>query len=167
MARGRSRRKHYKRLDKEPHDLDLTNFLDLLVMMISFLLINAVFSRVNIMELDLPVSSGAAAAFQPEMSIEIMVRAQSLDVGNGQTVMLSIPKEKDKYDYKKLSAFLLELKAKVPNKDDATVLMEADIQYENLVHVMDAVRSAEIQQGGSLATQNVELFPNISVGDAP
>jgi biopolymer transport protein ExbD len=162
-----SRRKHYRRTDKEAPELEITTFLNLMVILIPFMLINAVFSRVNILELDLPVSSGSSAFNQPIMSVEVIVRAQSIDVGNGQGILVSIPKDKDNYDLKKLSAFLVELKAKVPDKLDATVLMEPDIQYDNLVHVMDAVRTVEVRQTGTLLVQKVELFPNISIGDAP
>lgn len=162
-----ARRKHYRRSDKEPAELEITTFLNLMVILIPFMLINAVFSRVNILELDLPVSSGVSAPNQPQMSVEIIVRAESLDVGNGQSVLVSIPKQNNNYDFKKLAEFLIEIKAKVPDKIDATVLMEADIQYEHLVHVMDTVRTAEVLQTGSLVVQKVELFPNISVGDAP
>lgn len=162
-----SRRKHYRRTDKEVPELEITTFLNLMVILIPFMLINAVFSRVNILELDLPVSSGASAFNQPIMSVEVIVRAQSIDVGNGQGILVSIPKDNNNYDLKKLSAFLVELKAKVPDKLDATVLMEPDIQYDNLVHVMDAVRTVEVRQTGTLLVQKVELFPNISIGDAP
>ena len=162
-----SRRKHYRRKDKEAPELEITTFLNLMVILIPFMLINAVFSRVNILELDLPVSSGSSAFNQPIMSVEVIVRAQSIDVGNGQGILVSIPKDNDNYDLKKLSAFLVELKAKVPDKLDATVLMEPDIQYDNLVHVMDAVRTVEVRQTGTLLVQKVELFPNISIGDAP
>jgi biopolymer transport protein ExbD len=162
-----SRRKHYRRTDKEVPELEITTFLNLMVILIPFMLINAVFSRVNILELDLPVSSGSSAFNQPIMSVEVIVRAQSIDVGNGQGILVSIPKDNNNYDLKKLSAFLVELKAKVPDKLDATVLMEPDIQYDNLVHVMDAVRTVEVRQTGTLLVQKVELFPNISIGDAP
>lgn len=158
-----SRRKHYRRKDKEAPELEITTFLNLMVILIPFMLINAVFSRVNILELDLPVSSGSSAFNQPIMSVEVIVRAQSIDVGNGQGILVSIPKDNDNYDLKKLSAFLVELKAKVPDKLDATVLMEPDIQYDNLVHVMDAVRTVELRQTGTLLVQKVELFPNISI----
>jgi biopolymer transport protein ExbD len=162
-----ARRKHYRRHDKEVPELEITTFLNLMVILVPFLLINAVFSRINILELDLPVSSGAAAANQAEMSVEVMVRADSLQVGNGRTILVTIPKEDNHYDLKKLSAFLLELKAKLPDKTDATVLMEPDIEYDNLVHVMDAVRVAEFRQTGSLEIQKLALFPDISIGDAP
>lgn len=162
-----AKRKHYRRNDKEPAELEITTFLNLMVILIPFMLINAVFSRVNILELDLPVSSGASALNQPIISVEVIVRAQGIEVGNGQGILVSIPKDNGNYDLKKLSAFLVELKARVPDKLDATVLMEADIQYDTLVHVMDAVRTVEVRQTGELLVQKVELFPNISVGDAP
>lgn len=162
-----AKRKHYRRNDKEPAELEITTFLNLMVILIPFMLINAVFSRVNILELDLPVSSGASALNQPIISVEVIVRAQGIEVGNGQGILASIPKDNGNYDLKKLSAFLVELKARVPDKLDATVLMEADIQYDTLVHVMDAVRTVEVRQTGELLVQKVELFPNISVGDAP
>ena len=162
-----ARRKHYRRKDKDVPELEVTTFLNLMVILIPFLLINAVFSRINILELDLPVSSGSSSPNQPQLSVEIMVRAESLQVGNGQSILVTIPKENNEYDLKKLSSALIELKAKVPEKTDATVLMEADIEYDNLVHVMDVVRSAEIRQTGSLEIQKIALFPDISIGDAP
>lgn len=162
-----ARRKHYRRKDKDVPELEVTTFLNLMVILIPFLLINAVFSRINILELDLPVSSGMSSANQPQLSVEVMVRAESLQVGNGQSILVTIPKENNQYDLKKLTTALLELKAKLPDKTDATVLMEADIEYDHLVHVMDAVRTAEIRQTGSLEIQKIALFPDISIGDAP
>lgn len=162
-----AKRKHYRRGGKEPAELEITTFLNLMVILIPFMLINAVFSRVNILELDLPVSSGSSAVSQPVLSVEVIVREQFIEVGNGQSILVSIPKDNNQYDLKKLSAFLVELKARIPDRQEATVLMEADIQYETLVHVMDAVRTVEVRQTGELLVQKVELFPNISVGDAP
>jgi biopolymer transport protein ExbD len=162
-----ARRKHYRRKDKEPPELEITTFLNLMVILIPFMLINAVFSRVNILELDLPVSSGAAAAVQQQISVEVIVRANSIEVGNGTSIIATIPVEEGKYNIKKLSQALVDLKAKVPDKTDATVLMEPNIEYNHLVHVMDAVRVVEVRQGNSAQVQKFELFPNISVGDAP
>jgi hypothetical protein len=45
--------------------------------------------------------------------------------------------------------------------------MEPDIEYDYLVNVMDAVRSAEIREGIQIETQKIALFPDISIGDAP
>jgi len=75
------------------------------------------------------------------------------------------------YDLKLLSKYLIKIKAKYPEKTDDLVLMEADIEYRSLIRVMDAVRSAFIRQQGAEGEadvlQQVVLFPDISIGDAP
>jgi len=49
--------------------------------------------------------------------------------------------------------------------------MESDIEYRVLISVMDAVRSSFIRQPGAEGEadvlQQVVLFPDISIGDAP
>ena len=75
------------------------------------------------------------------------------------------------YDMKLLSEFLVKIKTKYPKKTDATVLMEPDVQYRVLIRVMDAVRSTFVRQQGEEGEgdvlQQVVLFPDISIGDAP
>lgn len=163
-----ARRHHYKRRTKEEApDLDITTFLNLMVVLIPFLLISAVFSRVTILELSVPTSAGAAAMNRPNFTIEVIVREAGMELANGSTVMAAIPKVDDQYDMKKLSDILVRLKGEYPDKEDATVLMEPDIEYDYLIHVMDALRSAEVQVEGSEEVQRVALFPEISIGDAP
>jgi biopolymer transport protein ExbD len=163
-----ARRHHYKRYAKEPPELNITTFLNLMVVLVPFLLITAVFSRITILELNLPTGAGdASKANKPNMSVEVIVRDKGLEIGNGKTVLVRFPKENDQYDLQTLSEYLLKVKAKYLNKKDAIVLMEPDIEYENLVAVMDAVRIAEVVQGDDPEPQEIELFPNISIGDAP
>ncbi len=163
-----ARRHHYKRYSKEPPELNITTFLNLMVVLVPFLLITAVFSRITILELNLPTGAGdASKAEKPSMSVEVIVREKGLEIGNGKTVLVRFPKEGDRYDLQTLSEYLLKVKAKYLNKKDAIVLMEPDIEYENLVAVMDAVRIAEVVQGDDPEPQEIELFPNISIGDAP
>jgi hypothetical protein len=66
-----------------------------------------------------------------------------------------------------LSKMLIRLKGDYPEKEDATVLMEPDIEYDYLIQIMDLVRSAEVKAEGSDEVQRVSLFPSISIGDAP
>lgn len=132
-----------------------------------FLLITAVFSRITIMELNLPTGVGSSSPQDIKMSIEVIVREKGLEIGNGRRVLARFPKQEDEYDLKSLSEYLLKLKAKFPDKTDATVLMEPNIEYDYLVLVMDAVRSAEVVQEGQEEIEKVALFPDISIGDAP
>jgi hypothetical protein len=66
-----------------------------------------------------------------------------------------------------LHEMLTRLKDRFPEKQDATVLMEPDIEYDYLIQIMDAVRGTEVHTEGSTEIKKIVLFPNISIGDAP
>ena len=147
--------------------MDITTFLNLMVVLVPFLLITAVFSRVTILELNLPTAAGSSAPTKAKLTIEVIVRQKGLEIGNGRRVVARFPKVEENYDYTSLSKHLFEIKRNFPDKTDATILMEPDIEYENLVHVMDAIRQAELPQEGTELMEKYELFPDISIGDAP
>lgn len=162
-----ARKRRYRRTDKEVPEMDITTFLNLMVVLVPFLLITAVFSRVTILELNLPTSSGSTAPTKVKLNIEVIVRSKGLEIGNGRRVVARFPRVDDEYDFASLSKHLLEIKKNYPDKTDATVLMEPDIEYDLLVHVMDAVRIAEVSQSAEGIYDKVALFPDISIGDAP
>ncbi len=162
-----ARRRHYRRTDKETPEMDITTFLNLMVVLVPFLLITAVFSRVTILELNLPTAAGVSAPTKAKLSIEVVVREKGLEIGNGRKVVARFPKIEELHDYSSLSKHLLEIKRNFPDKTDATILMEPDIEYELLVHVMDAIRLAEIPNAETGEIDKFELFPDISIGDAP
>ena len=162
-----TRRHRSRREREETHGPDVTTFLNLMVVLVPFLLISAVFSRVTIMELSVPTSAGGSASNTPNFAIEVIVRKAGLEIANGFSVEAAIPKKDDKYDMEMLTEMLMRLKAKFPEKEDATVLMEPDIEYDYLIQIMDAVRGAEVQVEGSDEVEKMILFPEISIGDAP
>ncbi|MBL4711892.1 MAG: biopolymer transporter ExbD [Gammaproteobacteria bacterium] len=183
-----ARRHHYRRPKKEPPELNITTFLNLMVVLVPFLLITAVFSRMTILELSLPSGAGSPTSQKQQLSIEVIVRQKGIEIGNGKQVLARFPLLKENtlatvvddqgvrdvsklYDLKLLSQFLINIKGKYPNKTDATVLMEADIEYRVLINVMDAVRATFVRQQGAEGEadvlQQVVLFPDISIGDAP
>ena len=147
--------------------LNLTPMMDVFTVLVVFLLITAVFTSITIMDLSVPTSAGGAAAIKPNFAIEVIVRKAGLEIANGSSVEAAIPKKDDKYDLQKLSELLLALKAKYPEKEDATVLMEPKIEYDYLVQVMDAVRGAQVRPEGGSEVEKIVLFPKISIGDAP
>jgi biopolymer transport protein ExbD len=157
----------YRKRREEAAGLDVTTFLNLMVVLIPFLLISAVFSRVTIMELSVPTSAGGAVSNAPNFTIEVIVRQTGLEIANGSSVEAALPKIGDRYDMEMLSEMLMRLKAQYPEKEDATVLMEPDIAYDYLIQIMDAVRSTEIREEDSDVIQRMVLFPDISIGDAP
>jgi biopolymer transport protein ExbD len=161
------RRYQNKRKRGESPGVDVTTFMNLMVALIPFLLISAVFSRVTIMELNVPTAAGGTALNKPNFAIEVIVRKASLEIANGSAVEASIPKKEDKYDLPLLHDLLTRIKGQYPEKEDATVLMEPDIAYDYLIQIMDVVRGAAVQTQGSEETEKTVLFPNISIGDAP
>jgi biopolymer transport protein ExbD len=164
MAR---RHRIIRKTKEETPGLDVTSFLNLTVLLIPFLLISAVFSRLTIMELDVPTSAGGTTSTTPDFVIEVIVRKAGLEIANGRTVEVAIPKKENQYDMEMLSKVLMRLKARFPGKEEATVLMEPDIEYDYLIQVMDVVRGTEVQKEGSDEVEKMVLFPDISIGDAP
>ncbi len=159
-----ARRHHYRRRQKELTELDVTTFMNLMVVLVPFLLITAVFSRITIAELDLPSAQSAAPA-TPTFRVEVVVREAGLEIMDGTQVIAAIPKSGDVYDLSKLSEYLVAIKHEYPEKEDASVLLEPDIEYDHLIQVMDTVRSVETDDGGQ--TTRADLFTAISIGDAP
>lgn len=161
-----SRRHHYKAKSKEPPELDITTFMNLMVVLVPFLLITAVFSRITVMELNIPSGSGGATD-KPKVTIEVILRKDRLELGNGQGVVARMENVEGKYDIAKLSGYLQKIKGNYPDKTDATILIEPEIEYDNMVRVMDAVRNAELKQEGTEEKLKVALFPDMSLGEAP
>lgn len=165
-----SRRNKYRKRRgfRDIPELDITTFLNLMVVLVPFLLISAVFSRVTIMELSVPTGTGSAVVATPNFTIEVVVRNAGLELSNGAQVVAAMPKEDGEYNLEKLTKMLIRLKEDYPQKDDATVLMEPDIDYNTLIQVMDRVRQTELPAlEGSSEPQTLALFPLISIGDAP
>ncbi len=165
MARRHQSRRH--RGMKENPELDITSFLNLMVILIPFLLISAVFSQVTILELNVPTSAGGSGVSKPNYTIEVIVRKAGLELGNGVSVVAAMPKKDGQYDLEQLSAMLIRLKNDYPEKDDATILMEPDIEYDTLITIMDRVRETQLSSENNEDMQKLVLFPLISIGDAP
>ena len=164
-----ARKHHYRRRRNEPAELDMTTFLNLMVVLVPFLLITAVFSRITIVELSLPSSASAAPVAEPVFRVEVIVRETGLEITNGTAVIAAMPREEDEeYDLPQLGEYLVALKRQYPDKEDASVLLEPHIAYDHLIQVMDVVRSMELPpEGDEEQPLRVALFPDIAIGDAP
>lgn len=166
-----ARRHHYKRRTKPAYEIDVTTFLNLMVVLVPFLLITAVFSRLTIVELNLPSSAGGAASNEKDFRVEVIVRESGIEITNGNAVIASIPKKDDNFDMDALSELMIELKREYPNQESASVLMEPHIPYDYLIQVMDVVRAVELPVKGDDGMEEqyelFALFSEISVGDAP
>jgi biopolymer transport protein ExbD len=163
------RKQHHSRLlAEEEAELNVTTFLNLMVVLVPFLLITAVFSRMTIVELNLPSSSGGPAAAEIGFRPEVIVREDGVEISNGRSVIAAIAKVEGEYDLETLSRYMISLKEDHPDVDDVSVLLESQIPYDYLIQVMDIVRSAEVpDEEAEHGFTRVALFTAIAVGDAP
>ena len=148
-------------------ELNITAFMNLMVILVPFLLITAVFSRITVLELNLPALDAKNNQQEKiKLQLELVLRKNSFDI---QDANLGIIKRFERNDedtkWMKFTDILVEIKTRFPDEKNITLLLEPGINYKTLITVMDHVRSAEVVQFTSVET--VELFPNISIGDAP
>lgn len=157
-----------RRLRKHPAGLDVTAFINLIVVLVPFLLSTTVFTRLAVMELTLPAqSSGALEKLASDnLQLEVVIRADALEVGDRIGGLIQRIEKKDgAHDIGALAVLIRQIKERFPDKTAVTVLPEAAVAYDVLVQVMDAVRAGRQVQGDKLVA--VDLFPDISIGDAP
>jgi biopolymer transport protein ExbD len=183
------RRKHSRR-PRKPVELLLVPMIDIFTVLVTFLLMTAVFSRITILELDLP-SAASQPDSAPVFRLEVIVRKQGLELTNGSALIARIPNVNGEYDLKSLSTLALSLKRDNPDASAASVLLEPEIEYDHLIAVMDAIRTAdpslsepaktsepvtdpapalpaiEVAKLAAAKPPRVALFTDIAVGDAP
>lgn len=146
--------------------MNITAFMNLMVVLVPFLLITAVFSRLTILQLNLPGEADPSLQADQELKLEVIVRRDRIDVAERSSGLLrALPNINGAYDTKGLNDYLQVVKSKYQSKTDASLLLEPDTQYDVVVQMMDAMRAVTVEQNGRIA--QAELFPDISVGDAP
>ena len=156
-----------RNMKKEVVELNITAFLNLMVILVPFLLITAVFSRMTILELNLPLKD--SRVLPPEkvtLQLELVIRPETFEIrdSNLGTIKL-LPRDPAQQDWKTFTETLVEIKRRFPDEQNITLLLDRRVMYKTLIQVMDRVTSAEIVNVTELET--VELFPNVSIGDAP
>ena len=161
MKFGRKNRLH------EVVELNVTAFMDLMVSLICFLLITAVFSQMTVVELNLPALNAKRAEQQEiKLALQLVVREKSFDIQDVNLGLIrQIERDPKNPDWKTFDKVLLEIKYRFPNEQDITLLLDPVVNYKTMIDVMDHVRSTDVVNNATIET--IELFPNISIGDAP
>lgn len=183
MLRRKNRR------TREVHaELNITAFMNLMVVLVPFLLITAVFSQVSILKLDLPAgaSNEQTEDDKKNMHLEVIIRSNRLVLAertsgtiaeyafeNSDTesapVVTSTPQEttaeQSLSPFAALNEKLQQIKADASETTTITILAEANTSYDLIIQAMDAVRMIPPEPG----TDDLpgELFPDVSIGSAP
>ena len=170
MSRGSSLARRQARNHaryKGRNDINIVPMLDIFTILVFFLIFTAVFSRTHIVELNLPTQNTEPLKLPEGLVLEIVVRKDGLVVQDKNSGPLQpLPKTDAGYDFDGLTAYLSRIKLRFPELRAATVLLEQDIAYDTIVTTMDAVRSFEGKLDNGQPARG-ELFPQISLGDAP
>ena len=158
-----------RHLHKHEHtEINLVSMIDMMTILVFFLLVHGGFVRLAVLQLNLPSAQSAATPAPPAFELEITVREAAIEIGDRATGLIDrIEKTDGAYDYARLSQLLRGLKDQFPAKEEATVLVEPYVSYDVVVAVMDRVRVAEERDAALNRVNRVELFPQVSVGDAP
>ena len=165
---GRSARmaRHHKR--HREATINLVSMIDMMTILVFFLLVHGGFVRLAVLELNLPTAQSEVTEETPEFQLEVTVREAGIEVGDRATGILNrIDKTGDDYHLDELSAYLTQVKGQFPQKTDATLLLEPDISYQLVVAVMDRLRETERPSASDGRLVRTDLFPEISLGDAP
>ena len=158
--------KKLARHKRKPTELLLVPMIDIFTVLVTFLLMTAVFSRTVVLEMNLPAQQTEFREPPPGLQLEVLVRKDSIQVADRNSGPLgTMQNSASGYDYDALTNYLKRVKAKFPDMTAASLLLEPDIPYDILVQVMDRVRVFENKVG--TRTEQAELFPDISIGDVP
>jgi biopolymer transport protein ExbD len=162
MNRVRKRLKRHQ----EAADLDVTPFMNLMIVLVPVLLLSMVFTHTTVIDLNFPAGDAAAGPVDADaVHLEVTVSPSELLVADGRGgIIKRLPRVDGSHDYAGLSQVMQALKQRMPEKQDIMVLLEEKTPYQTLVSVMDTVRSYPTVQ--PMDVVEAELFPVISLGDA-
>lgn len=162
-----ARRTHRRTRTPESVELNITAFMNLMVILVPFLLITAVFTHLTVLDINLPTSNQSSpAADKKAFEVNIIIGEKYFLVSdNNNRVIKKIDTYTTGGHFKILNNVLQQIKVNFPEKTNITILSQQDSSYDTLIKTMDAVRVFNAVQDGTLV--QVELFPDISIGDAP
>ena len=162
MSRRVHRRKHHPAAE-----LNITAFMNLMVVLVPFLLMTAVFSHITVLDLNLP-PPGAQDANKPKQQpyeLRVTIRKNMLVLSDNRMGLIQrIPARGKEHDYARLKETLKQVKSRIPEHTNITILAEQLTPYNDLIKAMDSSRSYRAQVDGEWVF--AELFPDISIGDA-
>jgi len=158
-------RRNHARYHRGRDDLNIVPMIDMMVILVFFLIFTAVFSKTNILQLNLPASSTSPVDLPKGLKLEVIIRPDDLVINDRNSGPLkTLANTAAGYDYDGLSEFMRRVKAQFPDMTDATILPGPAVAYDTLVQVMDAVR---VYQLPVAPFSKAELFPDIAIADAP
>ena len=129
-------------------EVNLVPFIDLMSVLITFLLITAVWTQVSMIKLgsSLYAKQNVEEDVKPTPNTDIPLRVDVKEAGHHIVIgakTIDIPKKSDgSYDQETLVARLMEIKQVYPQKVDAVITMDEQLKYDFLIQGMDGLLQA-------------------------
>lgn len=158
-------RAYRQRRSVELAELNITAFLNLMVVLVPFLLITAVFAQITVLELQLPDATSSQDAPNDGLGLEIRVLSDAtLEIHTRKKGLIKqLPNVPGHFE--KLGRILLAIKNKVPHEESIILRVSDTTPYNTLIQAMDTLRVTPQRINGQMV--KVALFPNISLGHLP
>ncbi len=161
-----------RRIKSPEAELDITSFMNLMIVLVPVLLLSLVFSQVRILNLQLPVAAqeqDQQVEDEPKV-LELVISKAGFELNYPSGILLkTFEKTEQGYNFLLLSKYLQDLKLTFQQNDieknDILILLAPEVDYQTIVSAMDTVRSFKAVVAANLV--DAQLFPEISLGDAP
>ncbi len=153
--------------EKPPVDIDITAFMNLMVVLVPFLLMTAVFSHTAVIDLNLPKKDDKTHTKNNKetFAISVTIRPDALYLTDNKNGLIKVIEKKgNEHDFAVLTGVLKQVKARFLDLKNITILSEQNTAYSDIIKTMDSVRSYSQVVNGEVLEG--ELFPVISIGDA-
>ncbi|MCP8899719.1 ExbD/TolR family protein [Gilvimarinus xylanilyticus] len=167
-----------RRRHNEEAELNITSFMNLMIVLVPVLLLSMVFSRITVLELNLPDSASSSSATETEDMdfLEVVIYPDYLGINHpaGNRAFSVCPHPEGElagsHNYTQLNEALQQIKVRLEDeyqieKNDIVLLAQPDTDYQTIVSTMDAVRSFKAVVAANVV--DASLFPDVSLGDAP
>ena len=166
LSRKQRREQRTNKLRSRDVELNIVSMIDVFAVLVFFLLVTSSIAaaRLNVISLNLPSPDlNIPPPAEMPLSLTVVMRKAGLTLSSRDAVH-ELPNTPAGYDISSLSSFLVEVKKSHPQEENITLLLEQDVPYDDLVHVMDAARLAPAESRAAGLPR--EMFPNIALGDA-
>jgi biopolymer transport protein ExbD len=181
-------RRHGRKAKKEDAELDITSFMNLMIVLVPVLLMMMVFSRITVVELRLP-GIEVLSADDPleDQRLEILVSDDSLNIffpqgylvktiakipavdEDGEPLVSTGAEPELQHDFTGLQDTLKLVKqtllAKDVDKKDIILMLPDTTDYQTIISLIDSTRSYKAVVATSVV--DAELFPEVSLAEAP
>lgn len=133
---------------QKTYEPNLVPFIDLMSVLITFLLITAVWNQVSMIQIGTSIYGKKSENQQPQpppQDADVVLKLDIRPNGYVLTVakqVMNIPMVNGDYDETGLVAQLQRAKQQYPNKQDGAIAMSDELPYERLIRGMDAMLKA-------------------------